>query len=136
MLLSLIIFYNIIVRSFSLVFLGIESKQWLLAVTQIILWDLPTFFVVTSFSFFTYYIAKLNIEVERVNLMQSYGEFEEQIRMPLVNTIGRERPNIPRTMEIKRYRLNLLKPFFLFFNFLAFISFCILFFSCKYKLFQ
>jgi len=38
---------------------------------------------VTSFSFFTYYIAKLNIEVERINHMMANGE-KDQIAEPLV----------------------------------------------------
>lgn len=35
--------------------------------TSIIVWDIPTLLLVNSFSFFAYYMAKLNIEVERLN---------------------------------------------------------------------
>ncbi len=35
--------------------------------TSIVAWDFTTFLTVLSFSAFTYYIAKLNIEVERLN---------------------------------------------------------------------
>lgn len=35
--------------------------------TSIVAWDFTTFLTVLSFSAFTYYIAKLNLEVERLN---------------------------------------------------------------------
>ena len=61
------LFVTLIFRSFSLVFISISSKVWVLASSSVAFWDFPTFLLVVSFSFFTYYLAKINIEVERSN---------------------------------------------------------------------
>jgi hypothetical protein len=107
-----------------LVLLCVSSGKQLLVVTSVVMWDIPTFLVVISFSFFTYYTAKLNIEVERINLMMTTGDDEINNKTPLAG-------KIPRRMQMKNFRLNLLRPLFIMFNVLSFISFWIIFISCK-----
>lgn len=42
--------------------------------TSIVAWDLPTLLLVFSFSFFAYYMAKLNLEVERINSLEEHNK--------------------------------------------------------------
>ena len=57
-----------IVRSLSFLLIAFARNDWLLIMTSLVVWDIPSFLLVVSFSFFTFYLAKLNIEVERTNL--------------------------------------------------------------------
>jgi uncharacterized membrane protein YjfL (UPF0719 family) len=43
------------------------------AMTSIITWGVPTMFTVFSFSLFTYYIARLNVQIEKRNKEGSRG---------------------------------------------------------------
>lgn len=109
-------------------YLSISSDNWIYVISSVAFWELPALFFVTSFSFFTYYLAKINIEVERNNHDLSSGSILDSINVPLTG--------ISIQKNKKTYvKLNLLKPFFIFFNVLAFISFWIIFFSCNSRLF-
>jgi hypothetical protein len=52
-------------------------KSWSIIMTSIVIWDLPSYILVITFSFFTFYLAKLNIEVEKINLHLKDGMQEQ-----------------------------------------------------------
>eukprot|EP00347_Sterkiella_histriomuscorum_P007765 403347645 len=113
--------------------------------TSIVAWDLPTFLLVFSFSLFTYYVAKLNIEIEK-DLPNNGNEehFKEGfylMRDGIGNQMndhhrrnsqqdGNQRKNrsqkANQNEKYNKFRANLLIPFVVFFNALAFISFVLI----------
>ncbi len=70
----------------------------------------------SAFSIFAYYIARLNIEIEK----SSRGSFVR---------VGSQYVNSPKHRE---QRINIIKPFFLLFNFSSQVAYIIIVLSCKF----
>ncbi|CDW80487.1 UNKNOWN [Stylonychia lemnae] len=99
-------------------------------------WDLPTFLMVISFSIFTYYLAKLTIEIEKENKTgeNSKENYFPQLRDGLLNKNDDNR-NSPTKLgnsiksstkyanNYSKLRVHLLIPFVVLFNTLALLSF-------------
>ncbi len=92
-----------------------------LIIWSLVAWHLPSIFTVLAFSFFAYFIAKLNIEIEDYTISNGSESF-----LPLMK---RRKDNLPHQRDNRK---NILIPsFFVFFNLLAIITFVIIVFSCK-----
>jgi len=53
--------------------LGINYNSWTMMMTSVILIDLPSLMLLTAFSFFAYYLYKLNEMIERVVKIESHN---------------------------------------------------------------
>lgn len=62
-----------VLRAVSLLMLGIFFTSWHMMMTSVILIDLPSLMLLTAFSFFAYYLYKLNEMIERVVKIESHN---------------------------------------------------------------
>ena len=98
--------------------------------TSIVTWAIPTLLIVNSFSLFTYYVAKLNIEIENSKEGHNNDSMNAAMIAPISDYLIQSTAQ-NNSLKYKRFRISLLKPFFIFFNILALISFFIIPLSCK-----
>ena len=126
-----------IARSGSLGIFGISLLlQEGVAMTSIITWGVPTMLTVFSFSLFTYYIATLNIQIERSNSDRSTYDVEAsrlsitRATRSLASQGGRKQSAFEQT-SYTRQRMSLIKPLFILFNLFAGAAFVIIVISCR-----
>ena len=106
--------------------------------------DLPTLFFMTSFSVFIYYFAKLTTQVEQFkqksgkSLLTGANDLDENIngfddkRVHLLGggIVASDGTNM--YYHKKKYQMpNLIKPFFITFNFITYIAYIMICIYCK-----
>mmetsp|Transcript_2466 Transcript_2466/g.2413 ORF Transcript_2466/g.2413 Transcript_2466/m.2413 type:complete len:119 (+) Transcript_2466:191-547(+) len=64
------LFIALLARSLSFVYKSLSSIRWLMVAVTEFIWNLPSFFILMSFSFFIYYLARINIQMERNNRLR------------------------------------------------------------------
>ena len=102
-----------------------EVKFW-----SLIAWHVPTLFTAVAFSFFAYFIAKLNLEVEKAGDHRIAKS--KEATLPLLPKTNRKTKDQAISQHKRDNGKNILLPsFFLFFNLLALLTFTIIVFSCK-----
>ena len=102
-----------------------EMKSW-----SLIAWHVPSLFTAVAFSFFAYFIAKLNLEIERAANKKTAKA--KEVTLPLLPKTNRKTKEQTSSQLKRDNGKNILLPsFFLFFNLLALLTFTIIVFSCK-----
>ena len=102
-----------------------EVKSW-----SLIAWHVPSLFTAVAFSFFAYFIAKLNLEIERAANQRIVKT--KETTQPLLPKTNRKTKEQATSHHKRDKGKNILLPsFFLFFNLLALLTFTIIVFSCK-----
>lgn len=102
-----------------------EVKSW-----SLIAWHVPSLFTAVAFSFFAYFIAKLNLEIERAADYRIAKT--KEATLPLLPKTNRKTKDQTTSQHKRDNGKNILLPsFFLFFNLLALLTFTIIVFSCK-----
>ena len=109
-----------------------------------ILMDLPTLFFMTSFSVFIYYFAKLTMQVERfkqkggksliagvdLDLEDREGFDEKRVHLLGGGLVASDGTNL--YYQRKKYQMpNLIRPFFIVFNFFTYMAYGFICIYCK-----
>jgi len=90
-----------------------------------VLLDVPTLFLMASFSFFIYYFAQLSHQVE----LSRQSTYEEASM-----SMSRQGFSMGENMQRKSKMPNLIKPFFIVFNIFAFLAYLAISIYCTYPL--
>jgi phage shock protein PspC (stress-responsive transcriptional regulator) len=93
---------------------------------SLLIWHVPSLLTVISFSFFAYFLAKLNMEIESANQRKDQEVALRRSRRQ------KEAGGVSGGTAGMTTRRNVVVPsFFVFFNLLAMVTYIIIVFSCK-----